>query len=177
MAEAWLKYLREELPTVAFKCSTQKQASNLGQRHLPKAQSSDSALQGSECLGANTLLQLLKNYTRNSDSKTAITVGKNSLTQFMQAFHCISQHAAVVYEQMVYFIGSLPVYSALLKCCIFCCSSNQATAYGKRQVMHKSTWVTLSEHFTLVLRSCWVSQCGQELPAEQSEADPGGSSG
>ncbi|KAL0045389.1 hypothetical protein WJX82_005453 [Trebouxia sp. C0006] len=75
VAEAWLKYLREELPTVAFKCSTQKQASNLGQRHLPKAQSSDSALQGSECLGANTLLQLLKNYTRNSDTKTAITVG------------------------------------------------------------------------------------------------------
>ncbi len=80
VAEAWLKYLREELPTVAFKCSTQKQASNLGQRHLPKAQSSDSALQGSECLGANTLLQLLKNYTRNSDTKTAITVGKNSRT-------------------------------------------------------------------------------------------------
>lgn len=78
VAEAWLKYLREELPTVAFKCSTQKQASNLGQRHLPKAQSSDSALQGSECLGANTLLQLLKNYTRNSDTKTAVTVGKNS---------------------------------------------------------------------------------------------------
>ena len=80
VAEAWLKYLREELPTVAFKCSTQKQASNLGQRHLPKAQSSDSALQGSECLGANTLLQLLKNYTRNSDTKTAITVGKHSRT-------------------------------------------------------------------------------------------------
>lgn len=75
VAEAWLKYLREELPTVAFKCSTQKQASNLGQRHLPKASSSDSALQGSECLGASTLLQLLKNYTRNSDTKTAITVG------------------------------------------------------------------------------------------------------
>ena len=25
VAEAWLTYLREELPTVAFKCSTQKQ--------------------------------------------------------------------------------------------------------------------------------------------------------
>ena len=75
VAEAWLKYLREELPTVAFKCSTQKQATNLGQRHLPKAASADTALQGSECLGANTLLHLLKNYTRNSDSKTAITVG------------------------------------------------------------------------------------------------------
>lgn len=77
VAEAWLKYLREELPTVAFKCSTQKQASNLGQRRLPKASSADTALQGSECLGANTLLHLLKNYTRNSDTKTAITVGEN----------------------------------------------------------------------------------------------------
>lgn len=80
VAEAWLKYLREELPTVAFKCSTQKQASNLGQRHLPKASSADTALQGSECLGANTLLHLLKNYTRNSDTKTAITVGEGAFT-------------------------------------------------------------------------------------------------
>ena len=77
VAEAWLKYLREELPAVAFKCSTQKQASNLGQRQLPKASSADTALQGSECLGANTLLHLLKNYTRNSDTKTAITVGEH----------------------------------------------------------------------------------------------------
>ena len=80
VAEAWLKYFREELPTVAFKCSTQKQASNLGQRHLPKASSADTALQGSECLGANTLLHLLKNYTRNSDTKTAITVGEKPLS-------------------------------------------------------------------------------------------------
>lgn len=28
-----------------------------------------------ECLGADTLLQLLKNYARNKDIKTAITVG------------------------------------------------------------------------------------------------------
>lgn len=77
VAEAWLKYLREELPTVAFKCSTQKQASNLGQRQMPKASSSDAALHGSESLGANALLHLLKNYTRNSDTKTAITVGEH----------------------------------------------------------------------------------------------------
>lgn len=32
VVEKWLKYLREELPTVAFKCSTQSQRSNLGQR-------------------------------------------------------------------------------------------------------------------------------------------------
>ena len=34
VAEAWLKYLREELPTVAFKCSVQKQAANISQRRL-----------------------------------------------------------------------------------------------------------------------------------------------
>ena len=71
MAEAWLKYLREELPTVAFKCSTQRQ--------MPNASSSEAALHGSESLGANALLHLLKNYTRNSDTKTAITVGEHNL--------------------------------------------------------------------------------------------------
>ena len=75
VAEAWLTYLREELPTVAFKCSTQKQAANLGQRRLPAAGAAARGLAGAECLGAETLLQLLKNYARNADRKTAITVG------------------------------------------------------------------------------------------------------
>ena len=75
VAEAWLKYLREELPTVAFKCSTQRQATNLSQRRLPAAASADGGFAGSECLGAETLLQLLKNYARASDIKTAISVG------------------------------------------------------------------------------------------------------
>lgn len=35
----------------------------------------DAALKGSECLGADTLLQLLKNYARSADIKTSITVG------------------------------------------------------------------------------------------------------
>jgi len=75
VAEAWLAYLREELPTVAFKCSTQKQAARLGQRRLPAAASAERALGGSECLGAETLLQLLQNYARSAGRKTAITVG------------------------------------------------------------------------------------------------------
>ena len=65
VAEQWLTYLREELPTVAFKASTQTQKGNLGQRSLPAATSGAGALQGSESLGADTLLQLLKNYSRN----------------------------------------------------------------------------------------------------------------
>ena len=46
VAEAWLKYLREELPTVAFKCSTQRQADNLAQRRLPRAKSGAAAAAG-----------------------------------------------------------------------------------------------------------------------------------
>lgn len=49
VVEQWLKHFREELPTVAFKCSTQKQATNLGRREL--SQAADAALKGSECLG------------------------------------------------------------------------------------------------------------------------------
>eukprot|EP00195_Chlamydomonas_chlamydogama_P013468 CAMPEP_0202909350 /NCGR_PEP_ID=MMETSP1392-20130828/49079_1 /ASSEMBLY_ACC=CAM_ASM_000868 /TAXON_ID=225041 /ORGANISM="Chlamydomonas chlamydogama, Strain SAG 11-48b" /LENGTH=620 /DNA_ID=CAMNT_0049599071 /DNA_START=76 /DNA_END=1938 /DNA_ORIENTATION=- len=75
VGEKWLKYFREELPTVAFKCSTQQQASQLGHKKMPSAKSRDDGLQGSSCLGADTLLQLLKNYTRNMGVKTAITVG------------------------------------------------------------------------------------------------------
>jgi nuclear GTP-binding protein len=65
MAEQWLKYLREELPTVAFKCNTQQQRTNLGRKSFAKATENVDVLQGSDTLGAETLLQLLKNYSRN----------------------------------------------------------------------------------------------------------------
>lgn len=66
---------REELPTVAFKCSTQQQSTNISQKKMAPAKTSAEALHGAGCLGADTLLQLLKNYTRNLGIKTAITVG------------------------------------------------------------------------------------------------------
>ncbi|XP_075490270.1 guanine nucleotide-binding protein-like NSN1 [Primulina tabacum] len=80
-AEKWLNYLREELPTVAFKCSTQEQKSNLGwksTRKAGKATKSGKAsniLQTSDCLGAETLIKLLKNYSRSHNIKKSITVG------------------------------------------------------------------------------------------------------
>eukprot|EP00850_Spirogloea_muscicola_P021497 SM000251S08828 [mRNA] locus=s251:150151:154004:- [translate_table: standard] len=76
-ARAWLKYLREELPTVAFKCSTQGQRRNLGQRagRVLPADAAAAGLESSNCLGADTLVQLLKNYSRNLQLKTTITVG------------------------------------------------------------------------------------------------------
>jgi nuclear GTP-binding protein len=68
-AEAWLKYLREEMPAIAFKCSTQKQSSNLSRKASTSAR-------GSECLGADMLIQLLKNYARGKGGlKTSVTVG------------------------------------------------------------------------------------------------------
>lgn len=75
--EKWLKYLREELPTVAFKCSTQQQRSNLGWRSskAAKAAKPSDILQLSDCLGADTLLKLLKNYSRSHEIKKSITVG------------------------------------------------------------------------------------------------------
>lgn len=70
VVEAWLKYLRQEFPTVAFKASTQNQKSRL-------AHGADDALDGggAECRGAGTLLKLLSNYCRNKNIKTTIRVG------------------------------------------------------------------------------------------------------
>jgi nuclear GTP-binding protein len=73
--EAWLKYLRNEYPTVAFKASTQTQRTNLGQSTVPTQSATDAHLNGSECLGADNLIKLLKNYSRNNSIKTSITVG------------------------------------------------------------------------------------------------------
>lgn len=73
--EEWLKYLRNEFPTIAFKASTQSQRSNLGQSTVSAGMASDALLNGSECVGADNLVKLLKNYCRNINMKTSITVG------------------------------------------------------------------------------------------------------
>ncbi|KAL6060062.1 nuclear GTP-binding protein nug1 [Balamuthia mandrillaris] len=73
--QKWLSYLRNEHPTLAFKCSTQKQRHHIGHASLSTDVAADDALQTSECLGADNLLQLLKNYCRSLNMKTAITVG------------------------------------------------------------------------------------------------------
>ncbi|KAL4587977.1 hypothetical protein LXL04_000854 [Taraxacum kok-saghyz] len=74
-AEKWLKYLREELPAVAFKCSTQEQKSNLGWKSSKAAKKTSNLLKTSDCLGAETIIKLLKNYSRSHDIKKSITVG------------------------------------------------------------------------------------------------------
>ncbi|KAJ1942602.1 nuclear GTP-binding protein nug1, partial [Linderina pennispora] len=73
VVEKWLKYLRHEFPTLAFKASTQEQRSNLGQASSSSKKAA--TLTTSECVGAESLIQLLKNYSRNQKIKTSITVG------------------------------------------------------------------------------------------------------
>jgi nuclear GTP-binding protein len=98
VGEAWLKYFRQEIPAVAFKANTQQQAEGLSRKETAAGKkgrktaaaaaaaagvgvgSSSSKQQsfaaGSSCLGADTLLQLLKNYARNAGGgKGSITVG------------------------------------------------------------------------------------------------------
>lgn len=97
--EKWLKYLREEFPTVAFKCSTQQQKSNLGRSKKIKT---SNTLQLSDCLGAETLLKLLKNYARSDKLKTSITVGlvglpnvgKSSLINSLMRSHAVHVSAS-----------------------------------------------------------------------------------
>ncbi|XP_014786894.1 guanine nucleotide-binding protein-like 3 homolog [Octopus bimaculoides] len=72
--EAWLKYLKNEFPTVPFKSSVQKQKSKLG--HVKKY-SMWKGLENktSNCLGADLLMKLLANYCRSEGLKVAIRVG------------------------------------------------------------------------------------------------------
>ncbi|XP_064415272.1 guanine nucleotide-binding protein-like 3-like protein isoform X3 [Latimeria chalumnae] len=75
IVQKWLKYLRNEFPTVAFKASTQQQSKNLQRSKVPVRQASLDLLSSSACVGADSLMKLLGNYCRNLDIKTAITVG------------------------------------------------------------------------------------------------------
>lgn len=71
----WMKYLKNEYPTIAFKASTQNQRHNLGQKSGDILKMKDKDLSGSESVGADDLIQLLKNYCRSEGMKTTITVG------------------------------------------------------------------------------------------------------
>eukprot|EP00013_Stygamoeba_regulata_P029107 CAMPEP_0177656746 /NCGR_PEP_ID=MMETSP0447-20121125/15760_1 /TAXON_ID=0 /ORGANISM="Stygamoeba regulata, Strain BSH-02190019" /LENGTH=609 /DNA_ID=CAMNT_0019160943 /DNA_START=247 /DNA_END=2076 /DNA_ORIENTATION=- len=76
VAMQWLKYLRTQFPAIAFKCSTQKQRTNLRRAKVKASAASQRSLQkGSDCVGASHLIELLKNYSRNAKMKQALTVG------------------------------------------------------------------------------------------------------
>ena len=71
--ESWVRYLRNEFPTLTFKANTQNQKHNLGR--IKNAHAKDDQLQSSKCAGADILMKMLGNYCRNKGIKTSITVG------------------------------------------------------------------------------------------------------
>lgn len=81
VVERWLKYLRREFATVLFKANTQSQQSNLSSNSLythsfnSKEDLIEDLLHSSKALGADNLLQLIKNYSKNQGIKQAVTVG------------------------------------------------------------------------------------------------------
>lgn len=78
VAAGWLQYLRRFFPVIAFKASTQKQGSNLSAASgagVGRATRSGEVVTGAGAAGAETLLQLVKNYSRSHGLKTAVTVG------------------------------------------------------------------------------------------------------
>ncbi|XP_075394956.1 guanine nucleotide-binding protein-like 3-like protein isoform X2 [Tenrec ecaudatus] len=75
VVEKWLNYLRNELPTVAFKASTQHQIKNLNQCSVPAEQASESLLKSKACFGAENLMRMLGNYCRLGKVRTHIRVG------------------------------------------------------------------------------------------------------
>eukprot|EP00727_Mastigamoeba_balamuthi_P003249 m51a1_g12921 putative guanine nucleotide-binding protein (586) ;mRNA; r:689-3179 len=78
IASRWVSRLRDEHPTVAFKASTQRGGS-VSQQAVGSAQKAPEDLiqATSNCLGAEQLMQLLKNYCRTGAGASAksITVG------------------------------------------------------------------------------------------------------
>lgn len=73
--DQWLKYLRQEVPTVAFKASTQTQNSNLSQSKVAAIHMSESLQASRRCIGAAFLMKILGNYCRNQNIQTFIKVG------------------------------------------------------------------------------------------------------
>ncbi|KAK5974433.1 Ferrous iron transporter B, partial [Trichostrongylus colubriformis] len=67
----WLTYLRSQMPTIAFKASTQEQNANISRFNSSNLNNSTS----SRCIGADLVMKLLGNYCRNKDIKTSIRVG------------------------------------------------------------------------------------------------------
>lgn len=76
-----MKYLRREYATVLFKANTQQQNNNLSQNTLYKKSLKDredlthDLLMSNKSIGAENLLQLIKNYSKNDGVKQAVTVG------------------------------------------------------------------------------------------------------
>ena len=81
VVEAWKKHLEREYACVLFKANTQNQNNNLGSSRIfsksmhTRAEMAHSIINSSKAVGPEKLLELIKNYSKNNGTKTAVTVG------------------------------------------------------------------------------------------------------
>jgi nuclear GTP-binding protein len=83
ITQQWLDFLRKYYPVLAFKSATQQQSSHLNSHEMSnftRQTNSDDATHRRGALGANALLQLIKNYARTVNahgekSKKNLTIG------------------------------------------------------------------------------------------------------
>jgi nuclear GTP-binding protein len=81
ITQKWLNILRKEFPTILFKANTQNQQSHLSSNKIfnnslnDKEELIGDLLDSSKALGADNLLQLIKNYSRDDKIKHAVSVG------------------------------------------------------------------------------------------------------
>jgi nuclear GTP-binding protein len=75
VAAEWVRYLRREHPTIAFKSSTSTAKGHLNSLDVKASKASSKALETKASVGGQALIQLLKNYARSLDVKKGLTVG------------------------------------------------------------------------------------------------------
>ncbi|CAI9589077.1 unnamed protein product [Staurois parvus] len=89
--EKWLNFLTKEIPTVAFKCSTQVREKNLPSNG-PKAASGIDVSKGTVCHGGDSLLQILHRFRRSPNEGIKVgligfsNVGKSSIINSLKQF-------------------------------------------------------------------------------------------
>lgn len=72
--KSWILYFRQFGPVTGFKASTQNQNKNLGRKRASLTDPGQKLNIGS-CVGADTLMSILANYSRGKNSKVSIKVG------------------------------------------------------------------------------------------------------
>ena len=71
----WVRILRREFPALPFKAATQEQRSNISGGSTAFIEKEITNTKRAGAIGSAALLQLIKNFSRNHNIKSAVTVG------------------------------------------------------------------------------------------------------
>jgi nuclear GTP-binding protein len=109
--EKWVIYLRRFAPVIAIKSSTQEKQSNIGRSGIGRGHKAneDQLETTNTAVGLDAIMQLLKNYTRNFNIKTSITVacvgypnvGKSSLINSLKRSRAVSVSAVAGHTKVM----------------------------------------------------------------------------